>query len=61
MAGVELVLIKPLLLSYVNHVVVMLNSIFKKIISIRKGRRFVSRSTSANKPTTVKWSKIASL
>ena len=36
MAGVELVLIKPLLLSYVNHVVVMLNSIFKKIISIKK-------------------------
>ena len=43
MAGVELVLIKPLLLSYVNHVVVMLNSIFKKIISITKGRRFVSK------------------
>ena len=27
-AGVELVLIQPLLLSYVNNVVVMLNSIF---------------------------------
>ena len=43
MAGVELVLIQPLLFSYVNHVVVMPNSIFKKIISIRKGRRFVSK------------------
>ena len=43
MAGVELVLIKSLLLSYVNHVVVMLNSIFEKIISITKGRRFVSK------------------
>ena len=41
-AGFDLVLIKPFLLCYVNHVVLMLNSIFLSKIYIRKGRRFVS-------------------
>ena len=39
-AGVDLVLIQPFLLYYVNHVVVMLTFFFSKI-SIRKRKRFV--------------------
>ena len=42
-AGVDLVLIQPCLLYYVNHVVLMLTSIFISKIYIRKGRRFVSK------------------
>ena len=41
-AGVDLVLIQPFLLYYVNHVVVMLTFFFSKI-SIRKRKRFVSK------------------
>ena len=41
-AGVDLVLIQPFLLYYVNHVVVMLTFFFNKI-SIRKRKRFVSK------------------
>ena len=40
-AGVDVALIQPYLLYYVNHIVVMLTSIFLSKISIRKGRRFV--------------------
>ena len=42
-ARVDLVLIQPFLLFSVNHVVLMLSSIFKSQICIRKGRRFVSK------------------
>ena len=42
-AGVDLVLIQPCLLYNVNHVVLMLTSIFISKIYIRKGRRFVSK------------------
>ena len=43
-AGVDLALMQPFLLYYVNHVVLMLTSIFFFcIISIRKGKRFVSK------------------
>ena len=42
-AGVDLVLIQPCLLYYVNHVVLMLTSIFISKIYIRKGNRFVSK------------------
>ena len=42
-AGVDLVLIQPFLLYYAKLVVVMLTSIFLSKISIRKGRRFVSK------------------
>ena len=42
-AGVDLALMQPFLLYYVNHVVLMLTSIFFCIISIRKGKRFVSK------------------
>ena len=41
-AGVDLVLIQPFLLYYVNHVVVMLTFFFSKI-SIRKRKRLVSK------------------
>ena len=63
-AGVDLVLIQPFLLYYVNHIVVMLTSSFKQ--NLRKKRKEVcikTRSTSASrslkgwdtKPATVKW------
>ena len=42
-AGVDPVLIQPCLLYYVNHVFVILNSIFFSKIYIRKGRRCVSK------------------
>ena len=42
-AGVDLVLIQPFLLYYVDNVVVMLTSIFLSKIYIRKGSRFVSK------------------
>ena len=42
-AGVDLVFIQPSLLYYVNHVFVILNSIFFSKIYIRKGRRSVSK------------------
>ena len=42
-AVVDLVLIQTFLLCYVNHVVLMLTSIFISKIYIRKGNRFVSK------------------
>ena len=42
-AGVDLVLIQPFLLYYAKLVVVMLTNIFLRKISIRKGRRFISK------------------
>ena len=41
-AGVDLVLIQPFLLYYAK-LVVMLTNIFLRKISIRKGRRFISK------------------
>jgi len=41
-AGVDLVLIQPFLLYYVNHVVLMLSSIFKHNFH-KKRKRFVSK------------------
>ena len=61
-AGVDLVLIQPFLLCYENHVVLMLTSIFLSIISIRKGKRFVSKQGQpqphihSKVRITVKWS-----
>ena len=42
-AGVDLVLIQPFLLYYAKLVVVMLTNTFLRKISIRKGRRFISK------------------
>ena len=42
-AGVDVVLIQPFLLYYVNHVFLIQTGIFLSIISIRKGKRFVSK------------------
>ena len=42
-AGVDLVLIQPFLLYYVNHVFLMLTSIFFSKIYIRKGSRLLSK------------------
>ena len=47
-AGVDVVLIQPFLLYYVNHVVLIYaNRYIFNIIFIRKGKRFVTRSTTA--------------
>ena len=62
--GVDLVLIQPLLRSYVNLVVLLLTSIFKHNVHTKtKKVCIITRSTSAShslegqgtKPTTVKW------
>ena len=64
-AGVDLVLIKPFSLHYVNHVVLMLTSIFgynfhkkRKKVCIKTRPTSASRSLKGQdtKPTTVKWS-----
>lgn len=45
-AGVDLVLIQPHLLYYVNHVVLLYANYFSSIISVIKGKMFVKiRST----------------
>ena len=55
-------MIQPFLLCYVNNVVLMLTSIFLSIISLRKGRRFVSKQGQpqphihSKARITVKWS-----
>ena len=63
--GVDLVLIQPFLLHYVNLVVLMLTSIFEyNFLKKRKKVCIKTRPTSASrslkgqdtKPTTVKWS-----
>ena len=60
-AGVDLVLIQSCLLYYVNHVFVILNSIFlakkRKEVSTKTRSPSASRSRKGKdiKPTTVKW------
>ena len=46
-AGVDLVLIQPFLLYYVNHVALMLTSIFKHNFH-KKRKRFVSKQDQLN-------------
>ena len=64
-AGVDLVLIQPFLLYYVNHVVVMLTFFFEQNFHKKKKEVCIkTRSTSASRslkgwdttPTAVKWS-----
>ena len=46
-SGVDLLLIQPFLLYYVNHVVLSLTIYFSSIILLAKGRRFASKQVPA--------------